>query len=515
MLLDLKTNSVQQKRWSNILKYLSFFFIFCGIVLRLSQYLNNRSFWFDEVSLALNIAERSYGEFTQTLDYNQAAPLGFLWIEKLATQIFGENEYAMRLFPLLSGIVAIFAFYGLVCRYSSTFAAPIAIALFAFGRYTLYYATELKQYSSDVAIVLILCLCLIPIRRQLLETKQIIGLSLLGGLSIWFSHPAIFVLAGLECGYLITSSSNKQRQRIVINRIAIYLTWVASFGLFYFFTITNAMKNADLASSWESRYPSSFFDIIWLFDALGRFFYRPMGFYWITDAVGMVVFVLGCIACYRFSRDTFIALTAPFIATLIASYLHKYPFRERLVLFLAPLAMLLVAEGLVFLLAKFRQRSKYSLITGIIGLVFSGALLIPTVSHSSQFLIHPEFRQEMRQAMKYIADHDQPGDNIYVYYKGATAFNYYGRKFDYSEQNYILGDSVLSRKEESLPEEVKQFASDIEPMSGKQRVWFLLRAGDVENATVVKYLNQIGQQIDSFKPFGVFVYLYDLSSSER
>ena len=514
MLLDLKTNSVEQKRWSNFLKYLSFFFMFGGIVLRLSQYLNNRSFWFDEVSLALNIVERSYGELVQTLDYNQAAPLGFLWIEKLSTQIFGENEYAMRLFPLLSSIVAIFAFYQLVRRYSSTFAAPMAIALFAFGRCTLYYATELKQYSSDVAIVLILCLCLIPIRRQILETQQIIWLSLLGGLSIWFSHPAIFALAGLECGYLLTSAS-KQRQRIVINRIAIYLTWIVSFGVFYFVTITNTLKNADLASSWESRYPTSFFDIVWFFDALGRFFYKPMGFYWITDAVGMVAFVLGCIACYRFSRDTFIAMIAPFIATMIASYLHKYPFRERLVLFLAPLAMLLVAEGLVFLLAKFRQRSKYSWITGMIGLVFSGALLIPTVSHSSQFMIHPEFIQEMRPAMEYIAAHHQPGDSIYVHYKAIPAFNYYTREFDNLQQDYILGDDALSGEHASLPEELELFASDIEPLLGKQRVWFVFRADGIEETTAVNYMNQIAKQIDSFKPPGIFVYLYDLSSSER
>lgn len=514
MLLDINKNSVETKKWSNLLKYLSFLFMFGGIVLRLSQYLNNRSFWFDEVSLALNIVERSYGELIQTLDYNQAAPLGFLWIEKLATQILGENEYAMRLFPLISGIVALFAFYELVRRYSSTFAAPVAIALFAFGRYTLYYATELKQYSSDVAIVLILCLSLIPIRRQLLKTQQIIWLSLLGGLSIWFSHPVIFVLAGLECAYLITSSS-KQRRRIVINRIAIYLTWVVSFGLFYFVTITNTMKNADLASSWESRYPDSFFDIIWAFDALGRFFYKPMGFYGITDAVGAVVFVVGCVACYRFSRDTFIAMIAPFVATLIASYLHKYPFRERLVLFLAPLAMLLVAEGLVFLLAKFRQRSKYSWITGSIGLLFSGALLIPTLSHSSQFLSAPEFRQEMRQAVEYVAAHNQPGDSIYVYYKASPAFIYYAREFDDLKQDYILGDSALSGEHASLPEEMELFGNDIKPFYGKKRVWFVFRVDGIEEATAINYMNQIGQQVDSFKVPGIFVYLYDLSNSKR
>lgn len=77
-----------------------------GILVRLAQYLYNRSLWNDEAALALNIVNRSYFELLQPLNYDQGAPIGFLLVEKLAVQLFGDNEYALRLFPLLSAIIS-------------------------------------------------------------------------------------------------------------------------------------------------------------------------------------------------------------------------------------------------------------------------------------------------------------------------------------------------------------------------------------------------------------------------
>ncbi len=149
-------SNLKRANWLKFFNYLSLCFISLGVLVRIVQYLSNRSLWGDEINLALNIIERSYGELSQVLDNNQAAPLGFLWLEKLATQIWGNSEYALRLLPFIASIVSLGVFYRLVRQYSSTIAAPIAIALFACGRYTLYFATELKPYSSDVAIALIL-----------------------------------------------------------------------------------------------------------------------------------------------------------------------------------------------------------------------------------------------------------------------------------------------------------------------------------------------------------------------
>src|SRR5450432_1767977 len=50
-----------------------------GIALRLWQYLADLSMWFDELSIARNITERSFAQLLgQPLAFTQTAPLGFL-----------------------------------------------------------------------------------------------------------------------------------------------------------------------------------------------------------------------------------------------------------------------------------------------------------------------------------------------------------------------------------------------------------------------------------------------------
>ena len=503
------------------LRYLSLFLVIFGTAIRLIQYFQNRSLWFDEVNLALNIVNRSYGELTQTLDHNQAAPLGFLWVEKLATQIFGNNEYALRLFPLVSNLVAFGVFYRLVYRYASPLAAPMAIALFAFGRHTLYFATELKQYSSDIAIALILFWFLTKIGHKIINSREIIGYALLGSLVIWFSHPSIFMLGGIEGYYLLTAAS-KDRFKILFNRLLVYLAWLTSFGLFYFLTIAKTMNNEDLASSWSSRYPATFWDIEWLFDALGRFFYNPMGFTGITDGVGIFAFIFGCVAWYSKNRTFLGALVAPFVATLAAACLHQYPFRERLVVFLVPLAILIIAEGIAWLSSKFpptkaikTNRFKTSLLAGLLGAFCLVALTIPPITRAGSFIIHPELKEEIRPVAEYVLSHKQPGDTIYVYSLGAQAFTYYAARLGYSEQDYILGLGNLSYKDKDAAQNWQELKADIEPLRGKSRVWFVLRAQESEEAATLEYLNQIGQEIDVFKQPGASAYLYDLNKVSK
>ena len=65
-------------------------FIALGIGLRLAQYLHNESLWLDEAFLALNLQNRSLGQLFGVLDYNQAAPPGYLFLEKVLASAFGS-----------------------------------------------------------------------------------------------------------------------------------------------------------------------------------------------------------------------------------------------------------------------------------------------------------------------------------------------------------------------------------------------------------------------------------------
>ena len=65
-----------------------------GLAIRLRQYFANHSLEVSEAELALNLIGRSFLEFLRPLDLDQAAPILFLWIERLAIMLFGSGELA-------------------------------------------------------------------------------------------------------------------------------------------------------------------------------------------------------------------------------------------------------------------------------------------------------------------------------------------------------------------------------------------------------------------------------------
>src|SRR6266850_277045 len=95
---------------------LSWVIVCLGVILRLSAYIHNRALWGDEIPLARNIEERTYSGLLQPLSYDQASPVGFLMLERLAVQAFGDNEYALRLVPLLAGVLSLVLFFWLATK---------------------------------------------------------------------------------------------------------------------------------------------------------------------------------------------------------------------------------------------------------------------------------------------------------------------------------------------------------------------------------------------------------------
>lgn len=489
---------------SNFLHYLSLLIVIFGIVVRLVQYFSNRSLWGDELMLALNIVDRSYLEFLQPLDHIQAAPPAFLWVEKLSVQLFGNNEYALRLFPLISGIISLIAFYKLGQWALSPIALPIALLLFACLRYPIYYTTEVKQYSSDVMVALLLSLLLISLRGQILGKGRALLLGVIGAVAVWFSHPAIFVLGGIEAVHLITAAPEK-RKAILLNRWPSYLLWFASFGILYILLTSKVAANQVLRQQWGKEYPGSVFDIVWLLDSFGRFFYRPMGFRQINDGIAYFAFVIGCIVFYKTNRAKFLILISPTAATLIATYLHKYPFRGRLILFLTPFFILIIAEGIAWLLSQWHRKKVFA----ILGIVLAVTLLLPPTMRAADLIVNPERKEETRSVFEYIKSHKKPGDLIYS--DRLNQFNYYGKMyFGFSDADAVptFQDfwNPLGFSQQSW-EDFKRKAN----LPSQQRVWFVFTAlTPPEEAQVKPRLDQIGQELEYFKQPGSFTYLYEL-----
>src|SRR5207247_7109011 len=117
-----------------------------GAALRLIEYLRNRPLGIDESFLALNLIEKSPAQLLHELDFEQAAPLGFLEVEKLAVDLFGWSEYALRLLPLLASLASLVFFYRAGKRLLSMTALPFACAAFVLLDPAIYYAGTGKQY---------------------------------------------------------------------------------------------------------------------------------------------------------------------------------------------------------------------------------------------------------------------------------------------------------------------------------------------------------------------------------
>ena len=88
-------------------------FILLGILISLIDLLHNRSLGLDQACLALNIVSRSYLELLTPLADGQSAPIGFLFTEKLLTNIFGSYDWALKIFPFFSFILSVFLFFSL------------------------------------------------------------------------------------------------------------------------------------------------------------------------------------------------------------------------------------------------------------------------------------------------------------------------------------------------------------------------------------------------------------------
>ena len=499
--------SFNLKRWS----YLGYALIVFGALARIRLYFDNRSLWFDEASVVLNIVNRSYGDLVGSLDFNQAAPPLFLWIEKFAIQVFGNNEYALRLFPLVASLVSLGLFYRLASRFNSRFAVPIAIALFATLRYIVDYSIEVKPYATDLTVGLILFLVLEWFLGRILSWQKLVYLSLLGAVCIWLSYPSVFILAGVELVGWLQSKKGEKLRAVLVNRIPIYLTWLVNFGLLYTFNVQSTMNNSTLVDSWSTRYPSSPFDLMGLLNEFGKFFYKPLGFMGISDGIAIFAFVCGVIAFYRRDKLVLLLLNAPMLMTLLATCLQKYPFRGRLILYLTPFAIAIIAEGIVFLLIQTQQ--KY---WKILGLIVALALMFTPVMRSVRAIANPSSFQfdHIRPTIQYFQSHRQSGDILYVFPNSEPAFMYYAQKYNIPPEYYILGQLEIPRTKNEMSEaKWQQYQQVIAQFQGQPRVWFLLaRTRTKERALLLEKLDQIGTQLDVFQQPDVVISLYNLAN---
>lgn len=478
--------------------------IVAGIVLRIAQFLYNRSLTEGEAALALNIVERSYLDLLKPLDYFQAAPVGFLFVQRCAVNAFGTAEYALRLFPLVTGIIALFFFYHCAKRILTKEAIPIALILFAVGDHLIYFSSEVKQYSSDVLCVLLIVTLFVAVQKNK-PVLYYLAYGLVGAVVIWFSHPAIFVFIACAVVLVLSLIYRKNFAALLLLCCGAVVA-IASFTTNYLVSLAPLSRTTVLLETWHKSFapfpPTSLPDVYWYAYVFLRMFTFPVGLSQYELLLGVVAFVFGAIYMYRAEQKIITAFILAIIITLFASALRLYPFEGRLLLFLTPLIILLVAQGIASI------QSKASIGSPVVGIVLVLIVLVHPILRAGYHAVKPRAPEELRPVVEYVDANYREGDVLYIYYASFNAYQYYAYRFGY-KHSYFVG--VESR------DNWQQYYYDLEKMKGNQRVWVVMSHiatwhGVDEEKLLVSYLDMLGKQKDVLRVSGAAVYLYDLKN---
>jgi Dolichyl-phosphate-mannose-protein mannosyltransferase len=394
-----------------------------GVALRVTYYVRNPSFSFDEAALALNLIHRSFSGLFGRLDFNQAAPPAFLVLQKLAISALEATPSVFRIVPLLAAIGAVLLLYPVARRFVGRRAALLALALFVVSDLLSTYAATNKQYSLDVAVALGLYMTVLALPERT-GTRGALLLAAAGAFGVWLSHPAAFVLAGI--GTVLLVDAARARDRAGLSRVAGAITvWLGSFVVAFVVTRSSVEHlQTSLAGNQPKllgggNQPS-------LLQTWGGIVRELLGIsagnHRVRNAVAllaMLLALLGLVALWRARAAHAAMLVLPAAVGLVAAELNKYALFTRTFLFTIPALVILVAYGTHFLTT--RRRARVFVVLGAAAF----ALLLGTEAYATVDALQSRRSTEPARALRYLAAHARPTDSLYINLGAQLDYRYY------------------------------------------------------------------------------------------
>jgi hypothetical protein len=485
-----------------------------GVGLRVGQYAIGAALWHDELAVARNVVDKPIRALlTAPLAYVQVAPPGFLLIEKAAVTALGNNEYALRFFPLLCALASLLLFADVARRALPSGAVLLAVALFSLSPTIIGFGSQVKQYSTDVAAALLMVALTLRWWERRHAHHAVLRAALLGATGLvvaWFSQAAMLVLTGLGVALLLEVAF--QRDGVTLRSIMpIAILWGAgmlgavAWGLQTISPSTHAYMQAYWVEGFMPLPPRSGEDILWLWRAFRGFFQRQLGYP--LPRLWVLFMLLGAVHLAWRRRWPALVLLGPVGVTLLASTAHQYPFSDRVSLFLLPGFMLLAVAGVDgvrhALAARWRPLG---------AMVVALATAAPAYALYAYYPIYP--KQPMPDVLAYVQARRQPDDAVYVYHGAWHAVGYYGPRYELPLQVVVLGSCG----------DLRRLLSELDQFRGLRRLWVIIShvVGPLrQHETIIGYLDAIGVRLDSFVTLdrtrrpGSSAYLYDLSDPGR
>ena len=505
--------------------YAATLIVVAGAALRFDHYLSGHGLWLDEAYLAINILERPVAALLGPLEYNQQAPFGFLVLEKLAVALLGPGELALRALPFLCGVLVLVVF-ARVLRESDVdpMSRLVALTLVAFSEWMIRYSGEVKQYSLECLVGLLLYLAARPLFGSAYDAewrRSAWRYASAGAVAMWFSLTAPVLLAGINAALLLDRVLRSGSRATYVRLAAVFGAQLAGLAIVYWIDLRHAAENGWLFEYWQRAegLPGDSMglasSVLWAFK---RFAQTTRDLVLPLPAEIPAVLVIVALGWAMVARDTWaMAMLAPIMLLVSAIAAGVYPIAERLAVFIVPNIAIALTIGLRSCWSALRLLPiSVPQAPGALGV----AIPIILLAQLSVFVdgVPLTFREEIRPLLETLDRELDGGDVIYVYYGAQPAFRYYRHldpeRFDERRRAIRI---VRGRPRDA---EWGRFVNDFQQLEGSSRVWLLFSHGTnpasgLDEITASRrYLASRGRLLGSWPAHQAALYLFDLSRAD-
>lgn len=433
------------------------------------------SLWLDEAALALNVMTRGFGELLAPLDWGQAAPVGFLWLERAVAWHAESPETWLRLVPWLAGVSLPWLLWQLGRRTFGTGAGALAAVAGAGSLLALRYSTEAKPYASDAMVAAALMLMTLHVRESPHARRRWLALGAASVLGVACSLPAIFVVLTVAVVLLGDTASRTSRaaRRVGLPSFAVTLAVLA---LLWFTSYRAGAASEALRAYWAPVMLDITAD-----DRVVRVLRVFMELAWVPlrwtgslvgIAVGTALWWSGLVLIARRRATDALLLGGPVLVAMAASAVDAYPLSDRLAFFAVPGVWVAQAAAVVgvrnALLSK-RSVVANARMAAVFVVVASLALAVWQFTDADRFLRAPGTLEPTRAL--FAAVDDEAGTTpIYVTARAAPAWLIATTRDEWRENPRLQRWVALAGRANAPGYENADRARAVRPMEGDSLV---------------------------------------------
>lgn len=410
-----------------------------------------------------------------------------------------HSAAGMRALPVLASIAAVPLAWVVGRRAAGTWAGLAAALLFVATPTTLLHGQELKQYSTDIAVVLVLLAAASRVATRPGSPRAWSGLAIAESLAPGLAYPTALTLPGVALATLAVCRTKADRARWLAAHVASGLTAL----LWYALVIGPQRDRPLVAAYWAADFPpmEGVPGASWVWDQL-----LDVVRYCSAEPprLALLLAICGYLASARWLGIAALGSGATLVA---AAAWRVYPLSGgRTSVFLLPFLYLGIAGATGAGAALITRRDVHTLATGAVAIVAAlviGTMVVHGVRAPQAGLVY----EETAPLIATLARERQPTDKVYVYDGAVQAFRFHHPA---SDPGITLGGSHR--------DDATKYAAELRPLLVPgQRLWLLFahvhvpKSGRPERDSILADVGIAGRQIARHDAPGASLHLFEIT----